>query len=887
MCLWNVLSTLLIVLSVIQLTTDAVCLSKEQFLASLDRTKTLVFEATLIQHTTNSPLPDGFEAYVEIRRIVQQPQVGWQLTPGSVAHIRNIRPREVDHSLCLPIVRNGEVYLWVTWNTAEDTQTREEGSLQFYPGGLFRSETSITDPRWAGDKMNPAHVDTSINDRLLHDAAYVQPTPSNNFPPGGNTLARDPYNVLNVCDLAPCPMELNPTCGSDGVLYQNECMLRQRACIARQMSQFQDMRQMPISIDYTNLCMDRYEIGMIRQDVVLCESNNLCAYGSLCAAVSSTAMGDDQIFPCDCRLMSCVGEFPGRPVCATDGQTYDNECALRKSMCKTQVVKRVLHTGNCTSNPCLGYMCRWPGERCEVDQTGQPKCVCPDPCPKVVLPVCGSDGMTYDSHCHLERTACLKMRHIWVVYAGPCSEEPQCQALGLHCQGYEVCTRVKAPQVYRRHTPFYYDSNALMKAANSQPIVPRCMCPLCPERGLGEKVCGTDGRTYRSECHLRSSACQNQLYEVKVRSRGPCNACNSKECKYYAICQRNLDGEPQCICPTGCPAVGVDQSVCGTDGQTYESECHLKVRSCAEQRDLYVAHHGPCKTCPAGCPLGYQCRNGECVCRDTCPPSTGLVPEVCGTDGQLYRSECELKRQACLLQTEVHVDASGMKCQGRTHDSASPVQSDENQSTACNCNKLGALSEHCDHTGQCECKQGARGTRCDQCMPDYWGIQNGHECIACSCHPDGSVSTTCDPTTGQCECRAGIFGRQCSICADGGRVTKAGCVKTETQPGPKNELHRDVPSRGSVQVNEPQLESDQTTTTGRQFDPRTTLLVRAPVTLEQPVLVELHLMVRLLLDGSLLEYRVTPTEQEQMWVENLQDHQFSLFLVDGGFVECK
>ncbi|KAF5399940.1 hypothetical protein PHET_07059, partial [Paragonimus heterotremus] len=228
----------------------------------------------------------------------------------------------------------------------------------------------------------------------------------------------------------------------------------------------------------------------------------------------------------------------------------------------------------------------------------------------------------------------------------------------------------------------------------------------------------------------------------------------------------------------------------------------------------------------------------------------------------------------------------GQQIGGRTHDSASPVQSDENQAIPCNCNKLGAFSEHCDHTGRCECKQGARGTRCDQCMPDYWGIENGHECIACSCHPDGSRSTTCDPTTGQCECRAGIFGRQCSICADGGRVTKAGCVKTETQPSHKTEFLGDVPPRGSVHVNGPPVESDQTTTTGRQFDPRTTLLVRAPVTLEQPVLVELHLMVRLLLDGSLLEYRVTPTEQEQMWVENLQDHQFSLFLVDGGFVEC-
>lgn len=80
-----------------------------------------------------------------------------------------------------------------------------------------------------------------------------------------------------------------------------------------------------------------------------------------------------------------------------------------------------LHT-HTASNPCLRDQCSWPGERCQVDSFGQAKCVCPDNCPHVMAPVCGSDGITYDSHCHLERKACAKTHSIWVVYAGQCSK---------------------------------------------------------------------------------------------------------------------------------------------------------------------------------------------------------------------------------------------------------------------------------------------------------------------------------------------------------------------------------------------------------------------------------------------------------------------------------
>ncbi|VEL17847.1 unnamed protein product [Protopolystoma xenopodis] len=75
------------------------------------------------------------------------------------------------------------------------------------------------------------------------------------------------------------------------------------------------------------------------------------------------------------------------------------------------------------SNPCIGYACRWPGEVCRVDGTGRAQCLCMRNCPKVIVPVCGSDDVTYDSPCHLEQAACAQKRDIWIVYAGQCCKQ--------------------------------------------------------------------------------------------------------------------------------------------------------------------------------------------------------------------------------------------------------------------------------------------------------------------------------------------------------------------------------------------------------------------------------------------------------------------------------
>ncbi|CAH8604055.1 unnamed protein product, partial [Dicrocoelium dendriticum] len=138
----------------------------------------------------------------------------------------------------------------------------------------------------------------------------------------------------------------------------------------------------------------------------------------------------------------------------------------------------------------------------------------------------------------------------------------------------------------------------------------------------------------------------------------------------------------------------------------------------------------------------------------------------------------------------------------------------------------------------------------------------------CSCHPDGSMNNACDQLTGQCTCKPGVLGRQCSICQSGEQLTKDGCAF-------------DVES----EVSSERIRSPHMATAGRLFSPKTTLLIRALVTLEQPVAIELHATLYAT-DGGLLHYRVSPTTREQMMVPNIHDHQFSL-MVARKRLECR
>uniref|UniRef100_A0A6J0TL71 Multiple epidermal growth factor-like domains protein 9 n=1 Tax=Pogona vitticeps TaxID=103695 RepID=A0A6J0TL71_9SAUR len=86
----------------------------------------------------------------------------------------------------------------------------------------------------------------------------------------------------------------------------------------------------------------------------------------------------------------------------------------------------------------------------------------------------------------------------------------------------------------------------------------------------------------------------------------------------------------------------------------------------------------------------------------------------------------------------------------------------------CNCSSVGSLSASDCHatTGQCECRPGYTGQLCDACEDGYHRDRSGGRCVACECHPEGSVSFSCN-SSGECQCKVGAAGKKCEQCEDG------------------------------------------------------------------------------------------------------------------------
>ncbi|XP_053940529.1 netrin-G2 isoform X1 [Cuculus canorus] len=79
---------------------------------------------------------------------------------------------------------------------------------------------------------------------------------------------------------------------------------------------------------------------------------------------------------------------------------------------------------------------------------------------------------------------------------------------------------------------------------------------------------------------------------------------------------------------------------------------------------------------------------------------------------------------------------------------------DENVCIECNCNQIGSLHDRCNETGYCECKEGATGPKCDDCLPNYYWRQG--------CYPN-----VCDDELLLCQNGGTCYQNQRCICPVG------------------------------------------------------------------------------------------------------------------------
>ncbi|XP_065132704.1 laminin subunit gamma-2 [Paramisgurnus dabryanus] len=78
------------------------------------------------------------------------------------------------------------------------------------------------------------------------------------------------------------------------------------------------------------------------------------------------------------------------------------------------------------------------------------------------------------------------------------------------------------------------------------------------------------------------------------------------------------------------------------------------------------------------------------------------------------------------------------------------------------CQCFGHVDQNCDRqTGECQrCPNHSTGPRCENCIEGYYHSHPTEPCQACDCDQKGSVSNSCS-YSGQCKCREGYEGLKC------------------------------------------------------------------------------------------------------------------------------
>ncbi|XP_072306440.1 laminin subunit alpha-1 [Eucyclogobius newberryi] len=230
----------------------------------------------------------------------------------------------------------------------------------------------------------------------------------------------------------------------------------------------------------------------------------------------------------------------------------------------------------------------------------------------------------------------------------------------------------------------------------------------------------------------------------------------------------------------GCDPSGALTPVCRVSSGHCECKANVEGRACDRcMPGFYGIESGqgcvPCSCSQSGsvsesCDSGGRCRCVEGVAGDKCDQCARGHYNY--RDGRCTECNCAHTGGNCNSETGQCIcppHTQGAKCEECTpdhwgHDAVTGCQ-------PCSCSSSGSFTSQCDQTGgQCRCRPGFGGSSCDRCAPGYHGYP---ACNPCGCDPAGTEEEFCNGTIcdclqdGQCVCKSGVSGRRCEECVSG------------------------------------------------------------------------------------------------------------------------